>query len=134
MDIAIKDAPICSVIKGTAFDGGIVIAHDKYPLTAKTYTLVGWKGDKIVGFYPDSQVDAIRQLMLSGNFTSGWWIPPTMEFDMDTSMCPRANVQKRSGGMACSGRGCGTFNDYAEANTPEGYLCYSCRQRPRSMR
>lgn len=38
-------------------------------------------------------------------------------------------------GMVCSGRYCNAFNEYAAANQPDGtYLCWSCRQRPPSLR
>ena len=38
-------------------------------------------------------------------------------------------------GMQCSGRYCGEWNNYAEANSDDGrYYCYSCKQRPSSLR
>lgn len=40
------------------------------------------------------------------------------------------------GGMKCAGRHCGTFNEYAAPNQPDGktFLCYSCREKPECLR
>ena len=101
--------------------------------------LVGWKagepasyGRKTTTTVPPQKGATIIPNL--ADYTVSVWVPNhNIAIIIDT----RARVSSGGsvGGMQCAGKYCGAFNEYAQANMPDGsYLCWSCKQRPACMR
>ena len=153
MTILIKDVPVGTRVKVYA-SGQTIINTDNgadgeveatvvFQQPDHGITLLAWKSDKkpncscwkvptdraAFGKYPEYQA------MYDTDYLYGWRVLNSLWVKQVLGTVSIGTTTLSMSGMRCSGRGCGVYNDYAQANTPEGlYYCYSCRQIPKCMR
>ena len=145
--ILIKDVPVGSLVKLYASRDRIILGSNGadgeiqatvcYHNGVFHQSLLGWKNIPVCISWNVivPSLDPEDKWMAEHGYKHGWWVSEGIQVKQvltSISSSPHVGV---SGGMSCSGKGCGTLNDYAQANTPEGlYYCYSCRQIPSCMR
>lgn len=65
---------------------------------------------------------------LGVKYTYGWWLDNGGHLHRVVSLSGIAAITVQQGGMQCAVPSCGTYNDYAQPNLPDGrFMCYSCK-------
>ena len=94
--------------------------------------LVGWKKDQAIPGHLHRgyrQTPSLKDRVIANyaDYDTSTWLSSGEEVSVgNVATLPPT----KSGGMHCAGPYCGVFNEYAQANQPDGsFLCYSCRSR-----
>lgn len=147
-DLLLREVPVGSSIRYYT-DGEDVLIHKAantakaivcFHLTSDCSTLLGWSSfydsPRNGKWFRSDAPNTISASRLDPRCDSGLWISDNASIHNVVSMgkgtTAMAVASPVSSGMKCAVKVCGTFNNYAEPNQPDGsHICFSCRESGR---
>lgn len=146
-ELRLREIPVGSIVR--YYTDGKDILSIKHPVTAKcvvcfhhtgdSSTLLGWRegrDDPPSTCWDVADVHPITAARLGGKCKYGLWVSDNILIRnvvvMGNNDAAMAVASPVSSGMKCAVKVCGTFNNYAEPNQPDGsHICFSCRESGR---